>query len=384
MKKKLFAVLFCVAMSMAVCACNKTNPTGSETGTPTAVPTQTPQNATTTPSPLAAQIEEKYGELPITNYDDYVESTVLPEGYIGFEVDAITDAEVEGYVQDTLANYKTRELKETPIVEGDIAVIDFTGYLNGETFEGGSSKSYELEVGNSGFIPGFDEGLIGAKKGDTLMLNLTFPEDYRSADLAGKDVVFEVKIHSTATQVLPEFTDDFVVEITSGQYTTTEEFRQYAKGFLQEERRYNGIMDYLVENAVFNKFNDQYIDDAFELEKMYYALMYGAPSVEELEASWVTVYGPSYPEAMWAYVREQIYRYEQDRIVLYCVAKAENLELTEDEFIKRVTEYAESMEMTYADVMAAEDENTLRQSMLMELAMEYLLENIVVVEKGAE
>lgn len=384
MKKKLFAVLFCTALSMAVCACNKTNPTGSETGTPTAAPTQEPQSGTITPSPLATQIEEAYMKLPVTDYDDYVESTVLPEGYIGFEVDAVTDADVEGYVHDTLANYKERELKDTPIEEGDIAIIDFTGYLNGETFEGGSAKSHELEVGNSGFIPGFDEGLIGAKKGDTLMLNLTFPEDYRSADLAGKAVVFEVKIHSTAAQVLPEFTDDFVVEITSGQYTTTEEFRQYARGFLQEERRYNGIMDYLVENAVFNKFNDQYIDDAFELEKMYYALMYGAPSVEELEASWVTIYGPSYPEAMWAYVREQIYRYEQDRIVLYCVAKAENLELTEDEFIKRVTEYAESLEMTYADVMAAEDENTLRQSMLMELAMEYLLENIVVVEKGAE
>ena len=153
---------------------------------------------------------------------------------------------------------------------------------------------------------------------------------------------------------------------------------------MQEERRYNGIMDYLVGNSEFNKFNDEYIDKAFELEKMYYALMSGAPSVAELEASWVTIYGPAYPEAMWAYVREQIYRYEQDRVVLYCVAKAENLELTEDEFIQRVTEYAESMEMTYADVMAAEDENTLRQSMLMELAMEYLLENIVVVEKGAE
>lgn len=383
MKKKLFAVLFCAALSMAVCACNKTNPTGSETGTPTAAPTQVPQG-TTTPSVLATQIEEAYMKLPVTDYDDYVESTVLPEGYIGFEIDAVTDADVEGYVHDTLANYKERELKETPIEEGDIAIIDFTGYLNGETFEGGSSKSYELEVGNSGFIPGFDEGLIGAKKGDTLMLNLTFPEDYRSADLAGKAVVFEVKIHSVAAQVLPEFTDEFVVDITSGQYTTTEEFRQYARGFLQEERRYNGIMDYLVENAVFNKFNDDYIQAAFDLEKMYYALQYGAASVEDLEASWASFYGPNFTEGMWAYVEEQIRRYEQDRIVLYCVAKAENLELTEDEFIKSITEYAESLGMTYAEIMATEDEKALRQSMLMELAMEYLLENVVIVEKGEE
>lgn len=383
MKKKLFAVLCCVAMSMAVCACNKTDPTGSQTGTPTTVPTQAPQ-ATATPSLLATQIEEAYTKLPVTDYDTYVESTVLPEGYIGFEIDEITDAEVEAYVQDTLANYKERVLKETPIEVGDIAIIDFTGYLNGQTFDGGSAQAYELEVGNSGFIPGFDDGLIGAKKGDTLMLNLKFPEDYRSADLAGKDVTFEVKIHSTAAQVLPEFTDEFVVEITSGQYTTTEEFRLYARGFLQEERRYNGIMDYLVENAVFNSLNEDYIEAAFELEKMYYALNSGAPSIEELEALWATYYGPTYTEGMWTYLERQIRRYEQDRIVLYCVAKAENLELTEDEFIKSVTEYAESLGMTYAEIMAMEDEKALRQSMLMELALEHLLENIVMVEKGAE
>lgn len=383
MKKKLFAVLFCVVLSTAVCACNKTDPTGSQTGTPTVVPTQVPQS-TATPSVLETKIEEAYTNLPVTDYEEYVDSTVLPEGYIGFEVNEVTDADVEEYVKASLANYKERILKETPLEEGDIAIIDFTGYVDGKTFEGGSAQAYEFEVGNSGFIPGFDEGLVGAKKGDTLMLNLKFPEDYRSAELAGKDVTFEVKIHSTAAQVLPEFTDDLVVEITSGQYTTTEEFRSYARGFLQEERRYNGIMDYLVGDAVFNKFNEEYIQAAFELEKMYYATMCGMESVEALEAAWETMYGPSYVEGMWGMVEEQIRRYEQDRVVLYCVAKAENLELTEDEFIQRVTEYAESLEMTYAELMAVEDEKALRQSMLMELAMEHLLENIVIVEKGEE
>ncbi|MBP3617781.1 MAG: FKBP-type peptidyl-prolyl cis-trans isomerase [Lachnospiraceae bacterium] len=383
MKKKLFAVLFCVVLSTAVCACNKTDPTGSQTGTPTVVPTQVPQS-TATPSVLETKIEEAYTNLPVTDYEEYVDSTVLPEGYIGFEVNEVTDADVEEYVKASLANYKERILKETPLEEGDIAIIDFTGYVDGKTFEGGSAQAYEFEVGNSGFIPGFDEGLVGAKKGDTLMLNLKFPEDYRSAKLAGKDVTFEVKIHSTAAQVLPEFTDDLVVEITSGQYTTTEEFRSYARGFLQEERRYNGIMDYLVGDAVFNKFNEEYIQAAFELEKMYYATMCGMESVEALEAAWETMYGPSYVEGMWGMVEEQIRRYEQDRVVLYCVAKAENLELTEDEFIQRVTEYAESLEMTYAELMAVEDEKALRQSMLMELAMEHLLENIVIVEKGEE
>lgn len=372
MKKKMFAILTCMAMSAAFCACNNTNPTGAQNQTPTAAVTQ----AVATPSVL----DEMYAALPVTDYDDYVESTVLPEGYIGFEVDAVTDADVEQYVQDTLANYKTRELKDTPLEEGDIAIIDYVGRVDGVAFEGGTAGGQELEIGSNKYIEGFETGLIGAKKGDTVVLNLKFPEKYHSEELAGKDVVFEVTIRSSAAQILPEFTDEFVIEITSGKYTTTEEFRMYARGFLQEERRYSGIMNYLVKNTVFNKFNEDYVRAAFELEKQFYALSYGWETVEELEAAW----GEEYTESMWFVMEEKIRRYEQDRVVLYCVAKAENLELTEDEFIKDATEYAESIGMTYAELLAVEEEKAVRQSMLMEKALEHLLENIVVVEKEAE
>lgn len=375
MKKKMMVVFVCMAMGMALCACSKLNPVGTQTGNLTTAVTDVPQ-ATATPSPL----EEMYMNLPVSDYDDYVESTMLPEGYIGFEVEAVTDADVEQYVLDTLANYTERELKETPLEEGDIVIIDYVGRVDGVAFEGGTAYSQELEIGSNRYIEGFEDGLIGAKKGDTVVLNLKFPEDYGATDLAGKDVVFEVTIRSSAAQIWPEFTDDFVVMVTSGEYTTTEEFRMYARGFLQEERRYNGVMDHLVKNSVFNKINEEYIQAAFELEKAYYALAYGWETVEQLEAAW----GEEYAEAMWLVVEAQIRRYEKDRVVLYCVAKAENLELTEDEFIKSATEYAESIGMTYAELIAVEDEKALRQSMLMELAMEYLLENVVVVEKGAE
>ena len=179
---------------------------------------------------------------------------------------------------------------------------------------------------------------------------------------------------------MPELTDELVKEITSGQYITIGDFRLYARGFLQEERRYNEIIDYLVENAVFNNFNEEYIQAAFELEKEYYAMMYMCESVEELEAAM----GESTIAFLWELVEERIRRYEQERIVLYCVAKAEGLELTEDEFIRRITEYAESLGMTYASLLEVEDEKALRQSMLMEAAMEHLLDNVVMVDKEAE
>ncbi|MBE5930837.1 MAG: hypothetical protein E7268_07280 [Lachnospiraceae bacterium] len=380
MKKKMFAAVVCVAMSMALCACNTTNPAGGKN--PTQAPADVTLPATSTPGPTATptEIEESYAELPITNYDDYAATTVLPEGYIGFEVDKITEKDVDIYVQEVLENNKDRVLKDGPLEMGDIAIIDYVGYLDGVAFEGGTDVSKELELGSGEFMEGFEEGLVGAKKGDTVSLNLKFPEDYWSEEMAGKEVVFEVKIHSSAALVLPEFTNEFVTEITSGEYTTVEEFRMYAKGFLAEERKYNSIMDYLVENAEFGKLNEDYISAAFDLEKQYYALMYGFNSVEEFE----TVFGEEASEVLWTMVEKQIRRYEQDRIVLYCVAKAENIELSETEYNEAVAEYAASNSMTLEELYEIQDEATLRQSMLMEKALEHLLMNIVEVEKGEE
>lgn len=380
MRKKMLTAIVCVAMSMALCACNTTDPVVSEKPTGTVTNAITLPTATAGPTATPTEVEEAYASLPITNYDDYVASTVLPEGYIGFEVEKITDHDVDVYIQEVLENNKERVLKDGPLELGDIAIIDYTGYLDGVAFEDGTDAGKELELGSGEFIEGFEEGLVGAKKGDTVSLNLKFPEEYHSAEMAGKDVVFEVKIHSSAAQVVPEFTDEFVTKVTSGEYTTTEDFRMYAKGFLTEERKYTGIMDYLVENAEFGKLNEDYISAAFDLEKQYYAMMYGFTSVEEFES----VFGSDASKVLWTMVEKQIRRYEQDRIVLYCVAKAENLELSEDEYTEAVTEYAASNNMTLEQLYEVQDEATLRQSMLMEKALEHVLVNIVEVEKGEE
>lgn len=379
MKRKMITAALCVAMTMALCACNTTNPAvKNPNGTPAA---ETPAVETPAPTATPNALEQAYSKLPVTNYDDYVESTVLPEDYIGFQVEKITDADVESYVQEVLENNRVRELKDGAIEEGDIAIIDYTGYLDGVAFEGGTDYSVERVIGDGSFIPGFDEGLVGVKKGETVSLNLTFPVDYHNVEFAGKEVVFEVKVHSIAAQVLPEFTDEFVTELTEGVYTTTTEFKDYARGFLTEERKYTELMDYLVENTTFGKMNEDYIKAALELEKQYYTMyVYGFESVESLEE----FFGAENSEVLWAMLEVQIRRYEQERFALYNVAKAENLPLSEDEYTKRVTEYAESLQMTVEDLYKEQDESVLRQSMLMEVALEHLLDNVVEVEKGEE
>lgn len=374
MKKKMLTAAVCAALSLALCACGS-NPTGAKNPTEASVPTDTPA-PTATPTAL----EQAYANLPISDYDEYVESTVLPEGYIGFEVEKVTEADVDVYVQEVLENNKVRELKEGPLEMGDIAIIDYTGYVDGVTFEGGSDVGAELELGSNYFIEGFEEGLVGAKKGDTVVLNLKFKDDYWAEDLAGKDVMFEVKINSASGMVLAEFTDEFVTKLTGGTYTTVEDFRSYAKGFLTEQRKYNSVMDYLVENATFGKFNEEYVQAAFVLEKEYYAMQYGYASVEEFE----TAFSAEASVVLWQMVENEIRRYEQDRVALYCVAKEQNLTFSEDEYATAVAEYAAENGMTVAELYKLQDEKSLRQSMLMEKALELLLDSIVEVEKGAE
>src|SRR5665648_744326 len=115
------------------------------------------------------------------------------------------------------------------IENGDIANIDFEGKLDGVAFEGGTSKAYDLNVGAGQFIPGFEEGLIGVETGKTVDVNVTFPKDYASKELAGKPVVFTVKVNSISRPVTPEYNLDFVK--ANSKFTTIEE---YEAGIKQE------------------------------------------------------------------------------------------------------------------------------------------------------
>ena len=375
MKKKIIATMCCMAMGLVFGACGTTTPTGQDN--PTATPA-TATSAVTTKSP----IEEALNALPITNYDDLLESTILPEGYLGLEVDAITEEDLEAYILEVRNTYKERVLKSADdvVANGDIVIIDYVGTIDGVAFEGGTGYNQELEIGSGQFIDGFEEGLIGAKKGETRVLKLQFPIDYWELEMAGKEVVFEVTVYSMAAQVAPEYTDEFVQEITNGTYSTTDEFTGFARGILSEEQKYNTIMDYLVENTTFNKMNDDYIQAAFAFEKLYYANMWGYETVEELEAD----FGAEESVVLWTMLEKYINREEKERIILYTVAKKNDLVLTEEAYTQKATEYAEENGMTLEQLLQVQDEASLRQSMLMEVALEFLLDNTVEKTEGAE
>lgn len=377
MKKKITATMLCVAMCLTFGACGTTIPTGKENLTATPATGVTPP-ASATSSPMAEALQA----LPITNYDDLLESTVLPDGYLELEVDALTTEELENYLLEVREANRERILKsdDAVVADGDIVIIDYVGKLDGVPFAGGTGYSQELEIGSGQFIDGFETGLIGAKKGETRNLTLQFPIDYYELSLAGKEVVFEVTVYSMAMQVTPEYDNEFVKKITNGTYSTTDEFTAFAEGLLLEERKYKAVMDYLVTNTEFKKMNDDYIQAAINFEKLYYSNMWGYETVAELEAE----FGAEESVVLWTMLEKSVRREEQERIILYNVAKENDLVLTEEDFTKKATEYAESNGMTLAQLLEVQEEGPLRQSMLMEVALEFLLENTVEVEKGAE
>ena len=146
----------------------------------------------------------------------------------------VSDKEVEhelGHMAEHNARLVT--IEDRPVEKGDIAVIDFEGFLDGKPFEGGKAEKHELEIGSNTFIPGFEDQVIGMKIDEEKDLNVTFPEDYFSKDLAGKPVIFKVKVHEIKKKELPKMDDEFAKDVS--EFDTLEELKNSIKDKLQKE-----------------------------------------------------------------------------------------------------------------------------------------------------
>ncbi len=143
------------------------------------------------------------------------------------DVDKEIDAERE-------RSARTVSVEGRPVQNGDIAIIDFEGFVDGEPFEGGKGENYSLTIGSGSFIPGFEDQVIGASVEETKEINVTFPEDYHAEDLAGKDAVFKVTVRDIKEKELPELDDEFASEVS--EYETLEEYRNSLRDSLKERK----------------------------------------------------------------------------------------------------------------------------------------------------
>ncbi|MBQ6529510.1 MAG: trigger factor, partial [Clostridia bacterium] len=182
--------------------------------------------------------------------------------YKGIEVDKIdytvTDEDVDKDIEAARQkNARLITVDDRAIENGDIAVIDFEGFADGKAFEGGKGENYELEIGSGTFIPGFEEQLIGKETDSDAEVNVTFPEEYHSDALAGKDALFKVHIHEIKKRELPDVDDDFASEVS--EFDTLDEYKADIRKKLEEAAENkakveteNAIVDKVVENAEFD------------------------------------------------------------------------------------------------------------------------------------
>ncbi|MDD2973066.1 MAG: trigger factor [Lachnospiraceae bacterium] len=174
-----------------------------------------------------------------------VEVTVEPK-------EEVTEEKIQSYIDQALQAKAVYEEADREVQDGDQVNIDYVGKIDGEAFDGGSSSDggYDLTIGSHALIEGFEEGLLGAKKGDTLDLNLTFPATYSKEELAGKDVVFTVTVNTIKEAVLPELNDEYVAGLKLENVATVDEYREYVKNMLQEQSDYTFNQN--VQNAAFD------------------------------------------------------------------------------------------------------------------------------------
>ena len=291
--------------------------------------------------------------------------------------------EVTEEQRDAYINYQLSLNPKDGAKEGDTVNIDYVGTMDGVAFDGGTASGQNLTLGSHRFIEGFEEGLIGAKAGDVVELNLTFPEDYYE-DMAGKDVVFMVTVNTIMSATPQELNDEYVKGLDIG-CSTVDEYRQYVHDLLMEsaEAAYedeieNSLVSMLMESCEFTKEPPQAMVDGYEgilRENLTAEAANYGMSLEQLMSLAYGLDAESYAQE----IREQAVRYAKQSIMMQAIADKEGLDVPEEELEKEMEEIVANTTYESVDELKKDvDERRYRESMMAQNVMEMLRTNAVV------
>ena len=280
--------------------------------------------------------------------------TVKPEvtvkNYKGIKAEKTIETIMAADVNAELDRMRERNSRLTNVERaaknGDTALINFEGFKDGVAFEGGKGTDYPLTLGSGSFIPGFEDQLVGAKAGDHVEVNVTFPEEYQAAELAGKAAVFQCDVKKVETKELPELDDDFAQDVS--EFDTLAEYREDVKKNLTEKKekearaaKENAAVDKAIENA------EMEIPDAM-LNTQVRQMMNDFASRMQSQGLTMEQYfqftGMT-AEKMQEEMKPQALKRIQTRLVLEKIAETENIEVSEDEVNEEISKMAEMYKM---------------------------------------
>ncbi|CEG23109.1 Trigger factor [Planococcus massiliensis] len=303
--------------------------------------------------------------------------------YKGIEVTKqdteVTDEEIENQLKENQERFAELAVKEDEaIVEGDTAVIDFEGFVDGEAFEGGKGEDYSLEIGSNSFIPGFEEQLVGVKAGEEKDVEVTFPEEYHAAELAGKAATFKVKVHEVKAKELPELNDEFAKEIDA-EVASLEELRTKMKETLSAEKQSASdaqLRDELVQKVAENATIDlphamihtemdrmmQDFEQRLTQQGMNLDLYYQFSGQDE--------------QALRAQMHDDAETRVRVSLVLEAIAEVENMEVTTEDINKELEKMSGQFNMDAEQIKAAlGGTEMLENDIRMQNTVEFLVEN---------
>lgn len=329
------------------------------------------------------------------SYDDYDLSKYIKVGeYKGLEVASysisVTDDEVETAIQSALEDAATdQELdKKTAIADGDTVNIDYVGKLDGKEFDGGSAEGYDLTIGSGSFIEGFESGLIGKKVGDKTDLELTFPDDYSSEDLQGKDVVFTVKINSATRKEVPELDDDFVKNTTD--FETVDEYRADMEKQLYDEKEDEAINNQkttlwseLLENVEVKKYPERELDYYIEFNSEQIDTM--AKEYDMTRDELLAAYDFGDEDEFAATNEDSSKQRVKQEMVIEYIAQKEGLEYTDKEKKALIKNYENAGydEKTIKTQTGRTMDEYVDMELLYGKVLDFLLDNAVITDPAS-
>ena len=377
MKKKTAVLILCALMAAGLAACggnsgeNSSSVSGESTGTSEV---------------SSSSQEDAIMSIPLEEGDDWkLEDCIVLGDYKGLRltktVGQVTEEEVDSYIQSQATAEEVTD-ENAAVQDGDTVNIDYVGKIDGKEFDGGSAQGSVLVIGSDTFIDGFEDGLIGMKKGETRDLNLTFPDDYGNTDVAGKAVVFTVTLNSISRA--PEQDDAWVSSYTDGKYTSMDDYRAYMKESLQEgndeaadQQLNSDAWEQIEKTCTFLKLPKSYVEEGseeFEKNVTSQAEQYNATLDDFITQNGLTA-------EEYKTRKEQYGRYTaESRLLLEALMQAEQLTDDSQEYKDALAETEKAWGMTEDALKEQYGEDTLKQYVETQMVLDKVIGYAEVTE----
>ena len=306
--------------------------------------------------------------------------------YKGLKVDKtstrVTAKEVDAKLEEEQKkNARTITVEDRAVQDGDEVVLDFEGFVNGVAFEGGKGENYPLTIGSGSFIPGFEEQLIGVEAEKEVEVNVTFPKEYHAEDLAGKEAVFKCTVHEIKVKELPELDDEFAAEVS--EFDTLDAYKADIKAKIKEQKQADGNRqkeDQAVEKAVANasmEIPEAMIDTQVQQMAQEFAQRMqsqGLTMEQYFQFTGLTA------DKMMEELKPQAVKRIETRLVLEAIAKAENIEITDEKVDEEIAKMAEMYKMEVEklkEYMGENEKEQMKADMAVQEAVKVLVDNAI-------